>query len=166
MPGDDCSKLVVNGVDAAENGYPMVNMRHILQICNYNDNTSNRIRMVEAPARAKVEFVYPNGDGTQTKIVDQSWNEQVLSPKNCFENVGVKQVESRRPKYFMEAILQGPQETAGGTFIPGAFCYAYSYNKIDIGFMYPPLGKCEMRVSVWLVISHDLITATTEKPAN
>ena len=103
--------------------------------------------MVEAPARAKVEFLFPDGEGGQVKLVDQSWNEEVLAPNTCFENIGVKQVESIRPKYFMEAILQGPQETPGGSFIPGAFCYAYSYNKIDIGFFYEPYGKCEMRVS-------------------
>ena len=146
-PGDDCNELVVDGTDAAVNGYPKVNMRHILQLCNYNDGTNNRIRTVQAPTRAKVEFLYPQAYGTQVNIIDQSWNDQVLAPKNCFENIGTKEVDSRYPKYFMEAILQGPQETSEGAFIPGAFCYAYSYNKIDIGFTYPTYGSCQMRVS-------------------
>ena len=148
-PGDNCNELVVNGVDAAANGYPKINMRHVLQLCNYNDNTNNRIKMVEAPARAKVEFLYPDNEA-QVKLVDESWNEQSLAPKQCFENIGVKQVQSNRPKYFMEAILQGGQETPTGKFVPGAFCYAYSYNKINIGFVYPPYGQCKMRVSLLL----------------
>ena len=112
--------------------------------------------MVEAPARAKVEFLYPDGEGQQIKLVDQSWNERVLAPKDCFQNRGVKKVPSNRPKYFMEAILQGTQETSGGSFVPGGFCYAYSYNKINIRFFYEPYGECEMRVSTTTVLLANL----------
>ena len=150
--GEDCSSIVINGEDAAANGYPDVEVKHTLQLCNYNDGTTNRIRMVAEPRRAKLEFLYPvvtAATKTQVKIVDASYNGQLLAPKDCFEETGFKTLTTNKPKHFMMAILQGPQETQGGTFIPGGYCYAYSYNKIDFKFIYPSLGECEMSVSTF-----------------
>ena len=132
---------------AATDSYPDVGVKHTLRVCNYN--TVNSIKLVQAPKPAKTEFFYPVA-GTDTKIfiVDESYNGHLLSPGECREEIATTAVSTRRAKYFMKAILQGPQKTASGAPVNDSFCYAYSFNKIDFKYDYG-LGECKVEVSIY-----------------
>ena len=121
----DCGSLVIDGIAAAADGYPEVDITHTLKICNYND--SNNITLVQSNQPAKVEFFYPiNGTNSKKFLVDESYNGQVLNPGECREEIGTTTVSTSRAKYYMKAILQGPQNKNGNEVHKG-FCFAYSF---------------------------------------
>ena len=144
----NCNELLINGVDAAANGYPDVQVKYTLRLCNYNQD-DNIIQLVEPPKQAKLEFFHPlprNEEPLKRFFVDQSFNNRELKAGECEEVIGTKTVSTRRSKYFMKAILQGVQKTSAGEQIQGGFCYAFSYNKIDFEYDYG-LGDCNVSVS-------------------
>lgn len=129
------------------NGYPDVQVKHTLRVCNYNQNDS--IELSKPPMATKVEFFYPvSGTGTKNLIVDESYSGHLLKPGDCRSEIATTSVSTRRAKYFMEAILQGTRKTpSGGTIIDDGFCFAHSFNKIDFKYDYG-FGECKMNVSM------------------
>ena len=145
-PGDDCSSIVINGeAAAAASDYPEINIVQDISICNYN--TANKVQLSNA-ADKKVEtrFYHPTGD-SQTNVSFESFKGEDLPNGQCLGSERDVVLSSRNVKAFMEAFLQGGQATTSGQFISGAFCYAYTFHRIDIGMFYPSLGECQMSVS-------------------
>ena len=141
-----CSDFVVDGKDAALNGYQNVTIKHQLKLCNFNEGL-NVIKLSEPPKQAKVEFFHPIGEGIdQNFLVEKTFNNEELRPGECVSAIDTKTISTSRSKYFMKAILQGAQKKPSGDVVQGAFCYAFGFNKIDFKYDYG-LGSCEVRVS-------------------
>ena len=122
-------------------------MKHKLKLCNYNPSP-NLIKLSELPKKVKTEFWYPiRGTGQKNFFVDKSFNNQLLGPGECVRAIGRKRVSTSRAKHFMRTILQGSQRPPLlDRPIPGAFCYAFTFNKIDFKYDYG-LGECLVNVS-------------------
>lgn len=153
-PGDDCSDIVINGEEAAAaTSYPEINVVQDISICNYN--TANKIQLSNAgDKKVQTRFYYPTGE-SQTNVSLESFKGQDLPYGQCLGSERNVVLPSNNVKSFMDAILQGGQATTSGTFIPGAFCYAYTFHRIDIGMFYPTLGECKMSTSTSCTVDDD-----------
>ena len=139
----ECSSLVIDGKAAAANGYPDVTVKHTLKLCNYND-VNNDINIISPPSTVEFFYPIPDSGGKQVFLFDESYNGQRLNPGECREEVGMTTVSTRRAKYYMKSLLQGPQTNSAGAH--DGYCYAYSFNKIDFKYDYG-LGECKVNVS-------------------
>ena len=135
---------MIDGRDAALNGYPDVTLSYTLKLCNYNE--IDIIKVVSPPSTTEFFFPIPGSGGEQRFIVDKSYNGQLLRPGECKEVLGTARVTTSRAKYFMKSQLQGPQ-TSEFSGSQNGFCFAYSFNKIDFKYDYG-LGNCSMNFSV------------------
>ena len=141
----ECSDLVIDGRDAAQNGYPDVTLKYTLKLCNYNEK--DVIKLLSPPSTT--QFFIPNAGSSEKEIVvDKSYNEQFLEAGNCTEEVvGTFRTTTSRAKYFMKSQLQGSQTSESPPFSPNGFCFAYSFHKVDFKYDYG-LGNCSMNFSV------------------
>jgi hypothetical protein len=139
----ECSTLVIDGKDAAANGYPNVTLSYTMKLCNYNDN--NVIRLATPPSQTQFYFPIPGSGGEERFIIDESYNDQILRPGQCEEALGSFRVSTSRSKYFMNSHLQGLQ-TSESSGSQNGFCFAYSLNKIDFKYDYG-FGDCKFSVS-------------------
>ena len=142
----DCSSLVIDGKDAAINGYPSVKVKHILKICNFNE--VNSIMLAKNSPYTKMEFFYSATDtsGTSNFIVDKSYRNHLLGPGRCKKEIAKTSINTSRAKYNMKAVLGGSIRTPSGDTVNDGLCYASSENKVDFKYDYG-LGECKMSVS-------------------
>lgn len=131
--GKKCSDLIIDGRDAALNGYPDVTLSYTLKLCNYNDN--DVIKLLSPPSTT--QFFFPVAGGPKFFISDQSYNGQSLRPGECKEVVGKFRATTSRAKHFMKAQLQGPQ-TSEFSGSQNGFCFAFSFNRVDFKYDYGP----------------------------
>jgi len=130
---------VIDGKAAAADGYPDVKVKYTSKLCNFNDVNDAEIISPES----MVEFFYPDSDG-QVFIFDEEYGGEVLKPGECKTTVGMETISTKRAKYFMKSLFQGPQTNSAGAH--DGYCYAYSFNKIDFKYDYG-LGECKVNVS-------------------
>ena len=140
----DCNDYIVDGIDAAENGYPDINIKHSMKICNYNNE--NQINLAPSNKRNRVKMQYPVGDNIVQVIALEEYSEQILKAGDCYENIGTSTVSAEYAKYFMEGYVQGMQSDSEGKIIEGGHCYAFGYNKVNFKYNYG-LQRCEISVS-------------------
>ena len=124
---------MIDGRDAALNGYPDVTLSYTLKLCNYNDN--DVIKLLSPPSTT--QFFFPVAGGPKFFISDQSYNGQSLRPGECKEVVGKFRATTSRAKHFMKAQLQGPQ-TSEFSGSQNGFCFAFSFNRVDFKYDYGP----------------------------
>ena len=136
--GKDCNSLKINGTDAAINGYPNVQVKYTLQVCNYN-NSTNKINLVGG---STFQFFYP----VEKLILNKNLAGQVLGPGQCQKEEATTIVTTSRASYFMKSLLQGPSKTESGGPVDGGYCYAYAYNIVDFKYDYG-FGECDVSVS-------------------
>ncbi len=125
---------MIDGKDAALNGYPDVTLSYTLKLCNYNDNDSV-IKLLSPPSTT--QFFFPVAGGPKKFISNQSYNGQFLRPGECKEVVGKFRATTSRAKHFMKSQLQGPQ-TSKFSGSQNGFCFAYSFNRVDFKYNYGP----------------------------
>ena len=130
---------MIDGKAAAADGYPDVKVKYTSKLCNFNDVNDAEIISPES----MVEFFYPDSDG-QVFIFDEEYGGEVLKPGECKTTVGMETISTKRAKYFMKSLFQGPQTNSAGAH--DGYCYAYSFNKIDFKYDYG-LGECKVNVS-------------------
>lgn len=144
---NDCSALLIDGKDAAANGYPDVKIKYTFKICNFND--SNSIKTIDSQSKSsKIQMFYRDSK-TNTKefLVDKTFKGDLLEAGKCREEIAITVVSTNRAKYYMKAVLQGVQQSSnGGSVTRDGFCYAYSFHKVDFKYNYG-LGECKVSVS-------------------
>lgn len=144
----NCGDTYTVDVRAIANGtsteYPQVQLKYLLQICNYNDQKMSFGRQA---SRLKV---WHKEAGVQSFDFQRSYSQNsndLLLPGACISERDTIDVPTTIATYSMDSLLQGPlvNETHN---VDGGFCFAYSFNTLEFKYDYGD-GDCVLRVSIY-----------------
>ena len=140
LEGQDCSKLKIDGIEAATSGvYPNVTIAYDLQLCNKNSDIDMMFN-ANATKESYLQFFRSYGDKAYFFNKTYDGKTDALAPGECVTEIGTLNLDTTYAWYYMKAQIQGP------TNATGVFCYAFAANPIDVKYDYG-LGECKVNVS-------------------